>query len=125
MFDKLIVTIIESVYLIYVFFIYKTQYSVGKAPYESETQSLGSMFVHDTGKYENKICLFGKIMAIIAVILASIRIYILTRFPEYKKNLLIITVVFDALCLTLAYNMNLNSFVYLLPILLGEIYLFI
>ena len=125
MFDKLIVTIIESVYLIYMFFIHKTQYSVGKAPYESETQSLGSMFVHDTGKYENKICLFGKIMAIIAVILASIRIYILTRFPEYKKNLLIITVVFDALCLTLAYNMNLNSFVYLLPILLGEIYLFI
>jgi hypothetical protein len=125
MVDKLIVIIIESVYLIYMFFIHKTQYSVGKAPYESETQSLGSMFVHDTGKYENKICLFGKIMAIIAVILASIRIYILTRFPEYKKNLLIITVVFDALCLTLAYNMNLNSFVYLLPILLGEIYLFI
>lgn len=125
MIDKIIVTIIESVYLIYMYFICKTQYSVGKARYESETQSLGSMFVHDTGRYENKVCVFGKIMAIIAVILASIRIYILTRFPEYKKNLLISTIVFDTLCLVLAYNMNLNAFVYLLPILLGEIYLFI
>lgn len=125
MIDKIIVTIIESVYLIYMYFICKTQYSVGKARYENETQSLGSMFVHDTGRYENKVCVFGKIMAIIAVILASIRIYILTRFPEYKKNLLISTIVFDTLCLVLAYNMNLNAFVYLLPILLGEIYLFI
>jgi len=123
MVDKFVVTVVESVYLIYMFFIYKTTYRIQGAHFEKETQSLGSYFVHDTGRYENKICLFGKIMAILAIILAVVRLYFLTYYPEIKSRLVIMTLGFDSLCLFLAASMNLNALVYLLPILVGEAYI--
>lgn len=122
MFDKISATLIESLYLIYMFFIYKTSYSIKGASLEKETESIGKMFVHDTGHYENKICVFGKIMALLAIALACLRLYFL-QYPESETNIIYFTLGFDCLCLLLASIMNLNALVYLLPILLGEAYI--
>jgi hypothetical protein len=118
-----IITAIESAYLLFMYFIFQTNYSFKGAYLEKETQSLGDIFVHDSGRYENKICTFGKIFAIVAVLLGLVRMNLLLCCPDYKKNIITITILFDLFCLLLAYGMNLNAFVYLLPIIPLEAYL--
>jgi hypothetical protein len=44
------------------FFLFKTKRCFG--PSLLDLQSHSSFFVHDTGVFENKVCLFGKIMAL-------------------------------------------------------------
>jgi len=122
--DKTIITtFLESVYLLYMYFLFKTSYTFSGASFEKETESLGQMFVHNTGRYENKVCTFGKIMAILAVILATFRAQMLFINPTYKKSIIIATIGFDALCIYLAYMMNLNAMIYLAPLILAEVYL--
>ena len=121
----IITTFIESVYLVYMYFFFKTTYSFNGASFEKETESLGQMFVHNTGKYENKVCMFGKIMAALAVFLASIRANLLLTNPTYRKTIILATIGFDVICLSLAFMMNLNAFAYVLPIVLAEVYLLV
>jgi hypothetical protein len=128
-----IVTAIEAVYLIYMYFFFQTTYSIRGAPLEKQTQALGTYFIHDTGRYQNKVCMFGKVMAIIAVLLATIRMNLLVGSggsdrkgnPGLKKTIVGLTIAFDIICLGLAYAMNLNALVYLLPLIPLEVYLFL
>ena len=78
-----ILTILESAYLFFVYFLYKTTYTFGTARFDKETQALGSLFVHDTKTYENKVCAFGKIMALIAIILGVARLYFLKTKTDF------------------------------------------
>ena len=105
------------------YYFFKTSYSFSGASFEKTTESLGQMFVHNTGHYENKICVFGKIMACIAIILASIRAYLLIKHPSYRRSVIYTTIAFDLLCISLAFAMNLNALFYILPIVGLEIYL--
>jgi hypothetical protein len=100
------------------FFIYKTNYSFNSAVFDTNIQSIHSFFIHNNNKYENKICLFGKVMAIIAIILAWIRINI-----GKSTTVLYTTVIFDAVCVILAYLMNLNAFVYIIPLIISELFI--
>lgn len=118
-----IVTAIESAYLLYMYFVFQTTYSIRGAPLEKQTQALGNYFIHDTGRYQNKVCVFGKVMAIIAVLLALVRMNLLISNPATKKTVIGLTITFDIICLGLAYAMNLNALVYLLPLLPLEVYL--
>ena len=113
-----IITIFESIYLFYMYFIFKTNISFSSAIFDKDIQNTGSFFIHDTNTYENKICGFGKVMAIIAIILAFLR---LSYTPS--KSILYKTIIFDLICLLLAFLMNLNAFVYVIPIILCEIYI--
>jgi hypothetical protein len=88
--DLTFLTIFESLYLFYMYFIFKTNYSFNYAMFDKQINSMGSLFVHDTGRFENKICLFGKFMAIIAIILAFIRLS-----STDKSSLFYITLIFD------------------------------
>ena len=115
--DLLILTIVESIYLLYMFFLFKTDVSIRIAPYDKDVQDLGSLFIHDTGHYENKICPFGRVMAVIAVGLGGWR-----ATASHGKGRLA-TMVFDGLCLALAAVLNMNAFVYLLPLVVAEIYI--
>lgn len=67
--------------------------------------------------------MFGKVMAIIAVFLATIRMNLLVDRPGSKKTIVGLTIAFDVICLGLAYAMNLNALVYLLPLIPLEVYL--
>ena len=112
------ITYFESTYLIYMFFLFKTRYSFDFAIFDKEVQSINPFFIHNTGFYENKICSFGKIMAIIAVILAYLRVY-----NRNNKNVVTYTIGFDVICITLALLMNFNAVVYILPLILTEYYI--
>jgi len=116
-----IITIFESIYLLYMYFVFKTKYSFSSAMLDKQVQTLGSFFMHNTNKYENKICLFGKLMAIIAIILAFIRLYLISDY-SYKSTLFYKTLIFDSICLSLALIMNLNAAIYIIPIIVCEVY---
>jgi len=118
----LIVTIIEAVYLLFMYCVFKTEYSFSGATYEKAVQSWGKAFVHDTGVYENKVCMFGKFMAYIFAGWWILRYFIIINYPAYKWPLLYGTVGFDMVGLILAYMMNLNAFVYLGPLIFAELY---
>jgi hypothetical protein len=103
------------------FFIYKTNYSFNFALYDKEIQSMGKFFVHNDGQFSNKICIFGKYLAGIAIILAWIRVY--TFNNSNSNNIFDITLGFNLICIILALLMNLNSFVYIIPLILSEYYI--
>lgn len=113
-----ILTILESAYLFFMYFLYKTTYTFGKAKYDKETQSLGSLFVHDTNTYENKVCTFGKIMAVIAIGLAALRLYYVKTTST--TTIIASTAVFGLICIFLAINMNFTAFVYISPLIFTE-----
>lgn len=118
----LTVTIFESIYLLYMYFVFKTKYAFSSALFDTHVQSLGSMFVHNTGVYENKICTFGKIVAVVAIGLAFLRVYAIQK--KFSRDLILFyTLIFDVVCISLAFVMNINAFVYILPLILGEIYI--
>jgi hypothetical protein len=104
------------------YFIYKTNYSFNLALYDKQIQTLGDFFIHDSGHYGNKICTFGKYVAILAIILAWIRLYYLNINPN-NKTIYNYTIGFDFICILLALLMNLNAFVYIIPLLFTEFYI--
>jgi len=114
----LTITLFEIIYLFYMYFIFKTSYSFNLAIFNDQVNNLGSFFIHDTNIYQNKICLFGKYMAILAIILAIIRLNYKSIRQTSTFNL-----IFDILCLVLATLMNLNALVYIIPLILCEIYI--
>jgi hypothetical protein len=115
-----IITLVESVYLFYMYFLFKTNFSFSSAIFDKHIQNSGSFFIHDTNSYENKICGFGKIMAIVAIILAFLRIPYLANKSD---SIIYKIIMFDLICLSLAFLMNLNAFVYVIPIIICEIYI--
>jgi hypothetical protein len=120
----IIVTLFQTIYLFYMYFIFKTNYSFSSAVFDKQVQSMGTFFVHNTNIYENKICGFGRFMAIVAIILAFVRLCIIYNDYEYSKiSIINKTLIFDIICIILAYIMNLNGFIYIIPVVLGELYI--
>ena len=116
-----LITFIEAAYIVYMFFLFKTKYAFNDAIFDKNVQSWGSAFVHNTGHYENKICLFGKYMAILAILLGLIRLYAFYSCKQCIGSIILWTIIFDVICCILAYVMNLNAFVYILPLIVSEI----
>uniref|UniRef100_A0A6C0DF08 G-protein coupled receptors family 1 profile domain-containing protein n=1 Tax=viral metagenome TaxID=1070528 RepID=A0A6C0DF08_9ZZZZ len=112
------VTLCESLYLFYMYFLFKTKYTFNTALLDKQIQKIGPFFVHNTGSKENKICLFGKMMAIIAIILAWIRLHFLDNPKVISYSL-----AFSSICIILAFLMNTNALVYIIPLIIIEIYI--
>lgn len=103
----MIVSIFESVYLIFMFIFFKTtvDFNVLRSPG-------GKWFKHLIGdEYGNRICPFGKVAIFALIFVLLIRHYI--KIPQYFINLALIV----AFVLSL---MNMNAVVYLIPIFLIE-----
>ena len=77
---------------------------------------MGYFFVHNTSNYENKICGFGKLMAIIAITIAFIRL-------QSNSVFIYENIIFDLICIILAISMNLNAFIYIIPIICCEFFI--
>ena len=120
--DLEIITILEATYLFYMYFIFKTNYSFNSAIFNTQVQDLGYFFIHDSNVYENKICGLGKILAIVAIILAFIRLNLIKNNYN-KESIFYRTILFCSICLVLAFIMNMNAFIYILPIVVCELYL--
>ena len=110
------ITIFESLYLVFMFFVFRTSYSFSSIQQDSKTNLLGKMFIHNSGHNENKICLFGKIMAIIFINLIFVRYY----FIKDKTIALVCSLVFYSISIPLAYIMNWNALIYIFPLLFTE-----
>ena len=111
-----IITILETIYLVYMFFIFKTKFNIGTSILDKTINNLGSFFVHNTTCYGNKICGFGKLMAIVSIILGFVRL----KYLDNPK-IFIYILVFDLSCLLIAFLMNMNAFIYLMPLVITEL----
>ena len=114
-----LVTIAQSIYLLYMFFMFKTTTNFYGASLGDSLVRFGEIFVHTSSRnYSNKICDFGRIMACVAVVFWIWRI---DRFRK-KRRAVCRSIAFDVLAISLAYCLNLNAFVYLFPVAFAEVF---
>ena len=112
---KHILTLIELIYLYYMFFIFKTRYSIHH-PFEILFQDIPyARHPIQTGKYENKICDLGRYFFDIFVPFVIIKEY----FPKMLNKR--ITLLMISFILSIAFLLNLNAFIYLIPITIVEL----
>ena len=110
----LLLKLIEIFYLIYMFYFFKTTLSIHHS-YESTIITFSEFLKHpiNSGKYESKICKFGKKVMILLIIYLLIRCFI-----NYPQNLnlivLLITIIMSFL--------NMNAVLYIIPFIIIEIY---
>lgn len=127
----LLSSLLEIIYIIYFFNFFKTRFGIHH-PFEALITGWNEYLKHpiNSGLYENKICCLGNILSYIysAYILIRYILYDLIDLKNNNKllfenlkninNVLLITAVFLSLL------MNINAFIYLIPIILFE-YLYI
>ena len=110
----MVIPIIEAYYIYYMYNIFKTTKSFHH-PYELLIgEKLSNFIKHpiSTGIYENKICDFGKFSSFL------ISIWFLTRHFIAKSNE--INKIFLKIIFIISLLMNLNAFIYLIPIFITE-----
>ena len=73
----------------------------------------------NTGMYESKICQFGGLIGILFPIWIFIRIYFNKSIIIYKIN-----IIFLILTFILSFIMNINAFIYFIPVFLLELYFY-
>jgi len=111
---KMFVSILESVYLIYMYNFFETKYSFHH-PFELFITGNFDYLKHpiNSGVVESKICSFGKHASYIGAMYLIVRL----MFTQiYKLNT---KIVFS--CMIISFFMNINSFIYLLPIFFVEL----
>ena len=111
-----VITIAESLYLFFMYFLFKTKYSVGTAIFDKSVNNLGLFFTHNTHCNCNKVCTFGRFMAIVSIILGFVRLNYLNN-----PNMIMYMLGYGLTCLLVAFLMNLNAFIYLLPLVVSEL----
>ncbi len=110
-----IISIIESIYLIYMFLFFKTTINFDSFTFRPRIDfNKDSFFFHSNDNdYGLKICLFGQVIIFVFIALLILRHYI--TIPKY----VMITTIIIGLLLSF---INLNALVYISPILIYEIY---
>jgi len=115
----LLITVIESIYIYYMYNIFQTKISFHH-PFEVflQKKNLNMYIKHPvyTGIYESKICQFGKDISYFIILWLWIRLLF--------ENLIITkinTIIFTIICIC-SFLMNMNAFIYLLPIYVYELY---
>lgn len=121
---EIIITIVESTYIFYMYNLFKTKYSFHH-PFEYIINSFNIDFIKHpiySGKYESKICNFGKFISILLIIWIWLRYYLNNYF---KKNIIIFMnkiIFLNVLIFSLI--MNINSFIYFIPVYIYELLFF-
>jgi len=121
--SNILITTFESLYMYYMYNIFKTKYSIHHPLEWIIGNSKYNVIKHpiDTGLYESKICVLGKLVSILLILWIWFR-FLLRKFVKnnfvQKINLFIFIIV--ALCSLL---MNINAFIYYIPIYVYEIFL--
>ena len=111
-----IITIIESIYLFYMYFIFTTKFSLSFDFQDKTARKLGPFFAHKTDCNCNKVCDFGRFMAIVSIVLGFVRLNYLD-----KPYIIFYIFGYGILCLIIAFIMNMNAFIYLLPLVVTEL----
>ena len=124
-----IMLVIQSLYLIYMFFVFETTYDFKNAPYDQWIQSFGDFFKHSSKspvacakKEENKICDMGRIIAVIMILFWGCRSRVAPG-TQLATKFIRLSIFADLFCFLATYLLNLNALFYVLPIGFGEAYL--
>ena len=117
----IIITLIESIYIYYMYNLFKTTISFHH-PLEImfQNKNLSTYLQHpiSSGVYESKICKLGNDVSILIIFWLWIRL-LFPKINILKYNYLIFLIIL--ICSLL---MNMNSFIYLLPIYVYELYIY-
>ena len=121
----LLISFIEIIYAIYMYHFFKTTYSCQNIfNQQFLSNNINNFFKHSIEKniYESKICPFGKLFSILFSIYIIVRYYWIQKYG-FTNNLKIFNVILLLLIATISYILNLNAFVYYLPIYLYEFFI--
>ena len=125
--SKYVIPIIEAAYIIYMWNFFKTTYSFHNI-WETNLMSIPSIpqfFKHQikNTEYSNKICPLGNLSAYILAIWIIITKIITPQYLSNKlqQHLKTTTKIIFITTAILAFIMNLNAFIYLIPIFVYEI----
>ena len=115
-----ILSIIEAIYIIYMYNFFKTNKSIHHPLEMIMQKNVKGILKHpiSTGIYESKICNFGKIVSYLLAILIMLR-------NMYRNRTRIINIIIFILVFVLSFILNMNSFVYLIPVFVLEIFYFL
>jgi hypothetical protein len=121
-----IYSLIESLYILYMYNLFKTKYFFHN-PIEIFLQNTifkdNNTMKHEIKNtdYSSKICKFGKIISVILVILIYIRYQALVN--KNYKNMIFYTKITLIIVSIFSLILNMNAFIYLLPVFIYELYL--
>jgi len=120
----LIITLIECIYLYYMFHIFRTKYSFNH-PFEYlVNNNLNNYYKHPIGIIDNnksKICKFGRDGAILIIIYLIIRYIILKINLISRKTIITFNKIVLLIIFILSW-MNLNAVIYFFPFILFDLY---
>lgn len=121
---EIIISTVESIYIFYMYNLFKTKYSFHH-PFEYLVNSFNIDFIKHpiySGKYESKICNFGKLVSIFLIFWIWLRYY-LNKFLKRKVIILMNRILFINV-LIFSLIMNINSFIYFIPVYIYELLFF-
>lgn len=116
-------TFIEMSYIIFMWNYFKTKYSfhnLWEAPLMNR-EDMPNFFKHNinTGRYESKICPLGNLTAYGLAFWVFFRDIILSKY-KIKKDLKKVNIFIFSVVIILSFIMNLNAFIYFIPIFIYE-----
>ena len=114
----LVVSIIEAIYIFYMYIFFKTKWYIHHpAELWLQKQNIGNWFKHPLSSdiYDSKICPLGNIVGVLLPIWILIKYIYRSNTKIQKVNIYIWITVF-----LVSLFMNLNAFIYLIPVFLIE-----
>jgi len=117
-------TLLEMFYVIFMWNYFKTKYSfhnIWEAPLMNHNK-MPQFFKHNinTGRYESKICPLGNMAAFALAFWILLRDVFISKSSTFKKKLNMINIIIFSIVLFLSFIMNLNAFIYFIPIFIYE-----
>ena len=115
--NKIIISLIEGLYILFMFNYFKTNYDINN-PFEYIFTGNTYFLKHpiSTGNYENKICPLGNLVGFLLLFWFIIRNYFNSHLITKLNNLIL------GITLIIAFILNWNAFLYFLPLFLFDIY---
>ena len=119
----MIISLIEIIYANYMYHFFKTNYSFQTMINEKivENHNITNFLKHsiEKNKYESKICSFGKLFSVLFSIYIIARYFWIQKYGFSNHFYLINTIIIGIVAIV-SYILNLNAFIYYIPIYLYE-----
>lgn len=129
---RIVISVLESFYIIYMWNYFKTRYSfhnIWEAPLMNKRE-MPEYFKHkiNTGIYENKICPLGNTAGYLLAAWILLRENFIYQMKDRnlvisKRKISKLNKILFIIVAILAFIMNLNAFIYLIPVFIFEIFL--